>query len=313
MKVVFLGLGKMGQAVAGRLVGADCDLTVWNRSAAATEALARAGAKVAKSAPGAVAEAEVVFSMLNDDASLETLVLGGKDANGERVDDGFLKAMKPGAVHVSLSTISVKLSKSLAQEHREVGSEFVASPVFGRPNVAEEGKLWLAVGGRETAVTRVRPLLEAISRGMTIVSDEPWRAHALKIGGNFLITAMIESVSEALVFAEAQGIDPALFLETVNTALFRSPFYEAYGKVMLNPPEVVGATISLGKKDMELFREAGWEAGLLTPLADRFASDLTAAGEAGLKDHDWAAGLYQLAKNMKHLEQPVLISIQHPG
>ena len=97
---------------------------------------------------------------------------------------------------------------------------------------------------------------------MTVVSDEPWRAHALKIGGNFLITAMIESLSEAMVFAEAHGIDPTLFIETVNAALFRSPFYEAYGKVMLNPPERPGATIALGGKDMGLFREAARSVGL---------------------------------------------------
>jgi 3-hydroxyisobutyrate dehydrogenase-like beta-hydroxyacid dehydrogenase len=305
MKVAFLGLGKMGRAVAERLIGASPELTVWNRTASAAGPLTAAGAKVAKTAAEAAAEAEVVFSMLNDDAAVEGVVLGGKNADGERAYDGILKALRPGAVHVSLSTISVKLSRLLTREHYGSGSEFVASPVFGRPNVAAEGKLWLAVGGKDAALARVRPLLETISRGMTVVSDEPWRAHALKIGGNFLITAMIESVSEALVFAEAQGIDPALFLETVNTALFRSPFYEAYGKVMLNPPEEPGATISLGKKDMELFREASWEAGLLTPLADRFASDLQAAGEAGLKDSDWAAGLYQFARSAKHLEQPV--------
>ena len=242
--------------------------------------------------------------MLNDDVSLERVVLGGRETDDEKAGVGILKAMQPGAVHVSLSTISVKLSRRLTQAHHESGSEFVAAPVFGRPNVAAEGKLWLAVGGNESVVARVHPLLEAISRGITVVSEEPWRAHALKIGGNFLITAMIESLSEAMVFADGHGIDPALFLETVNSALFRSPFYEAYGKVMLNPPAEPGATISLGKKDMELFREAAWEAGLLTPLADRFASDLKAAGEAGLKDQDWAAGLYQFARNSKRLEKP---------
>jgi 3-hydroxyisobutyrate dehydrogenase-like beta-hydroxyacid dehydrogenase len=196
-----------------------------------------------------------------------------------------------------LSTISVKLSQRLTAEHARAGSVFVAAPVFGRPNVAAEGKLWIVVGGKDEAVSQVRPLLETISRGLTIVSEEPWRAHALKIGGNFLITAMIESLSEAMVFAEAQGIDAGLFLDAVNNALFRSPFYEAYGKVMLNPPEHPGATIALGIKDMGLFRSAADGAGMRTPLADHFAADLETAAEAGLKGQDWAAGLYQLARN----------------
>ena len=302
MKVAFLGLGKMGAAVAIRLLEVNPELTVWNRTSSAALPLAAAGAKIAATAAEAVVEADVVFSMLNDDVSVERVVLGGREIDGEQAGVGILKAMRYGAVHVSLSTISVKLSRRLTQEHRESGTSFVASPVFGRPNVAAEGKLWLAVGGAESDVARVRPLLETMSRGMTVISEEPWRAHALKIGGNFLITAMIESLSEAMVFADGHGIEPALFLETVNSALFRSPFYETYGKVMLHPPAEPGATIGLGSKDMDLFREAAWQAGLLTPLADRFASDLKAAGEAGLKDQDWAAGLYQFAQNSKRLE-----------
>jgi 3-hydroxyisobutyrate dehydrogenase-like beta-hydroxyacid dehydrogenase len=291
MKVAFLGLGNMGASVARLLLKAGHELTVWNRSPDKAQALAAEGAAVAESSQAAVKAAEVVFTMLNDDKAVEAVVL---ESDGQ---EGFLKALEPGAIHVSLSTISVRLSRELTARHAESGSGFVAAPVFGRPNVAVEGKLWIAVGGKSAAVNRVRPLLEQISRGITEVSDEPWRAHALKIGGNFLITAMIESLSEAMVFAEAEGIDPGLFAETVNAALFRSPFYEAYSKVMLNPPEHPGATISLGAKDMGLFRQAAEDAGLETPLADHFARDLATAAEAGLKDRDWAAGLYQLARN----------------
>jgi 3-hydroxyisobutyrate dehydrogenase-like beta-hydroxyacid dehydrogenase len=289
MKIAFLGLGNMGLPVAKLLLKAGQEMTVWNRSAERARDLARAGAATAERAADAVKDAEVVFTMLNDDGAVESVVLGGAD--------GVLRSLKPGAVHVSLSTISVALSRRLTDAHTQAGSEFVAAPVFGRPNVAAEGKLWIVVAGKESAVAVVRPLLEQMSRGLTLVSDEPWRAHALKIGGNFLITAMIESLSEAMVYAEAQNIDPGLFLDTVNNALFRSPFYEAYGKVMLNPPEQPGATIALGAKDMGLFRQAAGDAGIQAPLADHFAADLARAAEAGLKDRDWAAGLYQLARN----------------
>jgi 3-hydroxyisobutyrate dehydrogenase-like beta-hydroxyacid dehydrogenase len=295
MKLAFLGLGKMGGAIAARLLDSGCDLTVWNRTASASAPLAGKGATVAASPVEAVRQADIVFTMLNDDASVEALVFG------EHGGSGILSALQPGSIHVSLSTISVKLSRRLTAEHAQAGGEFVAAPVFGRPNVAAEGKLWIVGGGGEAAVARLRPLLESVSRGLTIVSDEPWRAHALKIGGNFLITAMIESLSEAMVFADAHGIDPRVFVETVNSALFRSPFYEAYGNVMLNPPEQPGATINLGAKDMALFRAAAREAGVQTPLADEFAGDLSAAAEAGLQDRDWAAGLYQLAQSANRM------------
>jgi 3-hydroxyisobutyrate dehydrogenase-like beta-hydroxyacid dehydrogenase len=291
MKIAFLGLGAMGSAIAPHLLKQGRGVTVWNRTAEKAQMLGAKGAKVADHAADAVRDAEIVFSMLNDDAAVEEIILGSEG------NPGILHAMQPSAIHVSLSTISVKLSRRLTTEHARAGSGFVAAPVFGRPNVAAEGKLWIVIAGKEAAVSRIRPLLEAASRGLTVVSEEPWRAHALKIGGNFLITAMIESVSEAMVFAEAHGLDPGLFIETVNNALFRSPFYEAYSKVMLNPPAQPGATIAIGTKDMRLFREAAGDVGIQTPLADRYASDLNRSSEAGLKDRDWAAGLYELARS----------------
>ena len=128
--------------------------------------------------------------------------------------------------------------------------------MFGRPNVAEEGKLWIVVAGADGSRRTARPLLEPLSRGISVVGKEPRQAHAVKLGGNFLISAMIHSLGEAFVYAEAQGIEPEVFLETVNSALFQSPFYAAYGKVMLHPPEQPGATIDLGAKDLRLLREA---------------------------------------------------------
>ena len=109
-------------------------------------------------------------------------------------------------------------------EHRNRGQRFVAAPVFGRPNVAADGKLWIALAGEDAAIEIVRPLLASISRGYTVVGSEPKQAHALKLGGNFMITAMVQALSEAFVFADAQGIEPKVFLETVNSALFQSPF-----------------------------------------------------------------------------------------
>jgi 3-hydroxyisobutyrate dehydrogenase-like beta-hydroxyacid dehydrogenase len=291
VKIAFLGLGNMGAPAARLLLRSGQELTVWNRTASKARELAAEGAVAEENADQAAKRAEIVFTMLNDDAAVEAVLFGDAE------HAGILKSFKPNTIHVSLSTISVPLSKRLTAEHEKAGCEFVAAPVFGRPNVAAEGRLWIVVAGKQSAVAAVRPMLEQLSRGISVISNEPWRAHALKIGGNFLITAMIESLSEAMVFAEAEGIQPELFLETVNNALFRSPFYEAYGKVMLHPPEQPGATIALGAKDMSLFRQAAGEAGAETPLADHFAADLAKAAEAGLKDADWAAGLYQLSRS----------------
>jgi 3-hydroxyisobutyrate dehydrogenase-like beta-hydroxyacid dehydrogenase len=147
-------------------------------------------------------------------------------------------------------------------------------------------------------VSKVQPLLESFSRVVTVVGEKPSAAHALKIGGNFLITAMIASLSESFVFAEALGVEPRIFLEVVNGGLFRSPFYESYGKLMLNPPEKPGGTIGLGEKDMRLFQEAAEGAKVKTPLAAVFKAHLDRAMEKGMKDEDWAGGYYKLTREV---------------
>lgn len=280
----------MGSAIASHLLKNGHELTAWNRTTSHIAPLVEQGAVAASTPAEAVKQSEVIFSMLMDDRALEEVVIG----------NNVIEAMPEGAIHVCLSTISVELSQQLTVEHSARKRIFVASPVFGRPNVAADGKLWTVVAGKPEAVEKIYPLLETFSRGITIVGEKPYKAHAMKIGGNFLITAMIASLSEGFVYAESQSIDPALYAEVVNSALFRSPFYEAYSKVMLNPPEIPGATIAIGEKDMRFFQEAASATNTRTPLADHFLEQLREAGEAGLRDSDWAAGYYQFVRSISH-------------
>ena len=287
-----MGLGKMGSVMALRLLNAGHPLTVWNRTPERAESLLAAGATLAATAADAAREADVVLTMLFDDAAHEEILFGAK---ADR-PDGVLAALKPGALHIALSTISVALSERLTAEHAKRGQLFVAAPVFGRPNVAEQGRLWIVVAGAEDAVALARPLLEPMARGISVIGTEPSQAHALKLGGNFLISAMIHSLSEAFVYAKAQGIDAEVFLDTVNSALFQSPFFTAYGKVMLHPPSEPGATIDLGAKDLRLLREAAAERGTTLSLADNLAKVFAEAQRSGLAGEDWAVGQYRMAE-----------------
>ena len=185
--------------------------------------------------------------MLGDDEATESVVFN---------DDGMLAALPENAIHVALSTISVGLSDRLESSHSEAGQHYIAAPVFGRPNVAAQGNLWLLAAGDTATIERVRLLLATMGRGLTIIGKKPSQANAAKLAGNMLITSMIQSLSETFVFASAQGLDPELFLKTVNEALFQSPFYMNYGRVLLHPPEQPGATVELGAKDTRLLREA---------------------------------------------------------
>jgi 3-hydroxyisobutyrate dehydrogenase-like beta-hydroxyacid dehydrogenase len=156
--------------------------------------------------------------------------------------------------------------------------------------------LWIVAAGAESAIAVARPLLAPLSRGMSVIGSEPHQAHALKLGGNFLISAMIHSLGESFVYAAGQGIDPEVFLETVNSALFQSPFYAAYGKVMLHPPKQPGATIDLGAKDLRLLREAAAARHTTLSLADSLAEIFALAQQSGLAGEDWAVGQYRMAQ-----------------
>jgi 3-hydroxyisobutyrate dehydrogenase-like beta-hydroxyacid dehydrogenase len=293
MKIAFLGLGKMGSPMARRLLEAGHQLTVWNRTPARTEMLVSQGAVVAATPAETARTADAVLTMLFDDAANEEVLFGPAGDPSA----GVLAALNPGALHIAFSTISVALSERLTIEHQTRSQRFVAAPVFGRPNVAEEGRLWIVAAGEESAIATARPLLEPLSRGISVIGPEPRQAHALKLGGNFLISAMIHSLGESFVYAAAQGIDPAIFLETVNSALFQSPFYAAYGNVMLNPPEHPGATVDLGAKDLRLLREAATASHTSLSLADTLAEIFAEIQQSGSGSEDWAVGQYRMAQN----------------
>jgi 3-hydroxyisobutyrate dehydrogenase-like beta-hydroxyacid dehydrogenase len=287
MKIGFLGLGKMGTPMALRLLAAGHELSVWNRTEGRTKPLIREGAIAAATPAEAELGADAVITMLFDDAAYEEVLFGA---------NGLIDALDPGALHIACSTISVALSERLTAEHARRGIDFVAAPVFGRPNVAEEGRLWTVAAGTDAAVERARPFLEPFSRGISVVGAEPRMAHAVKLGGNLLIGAMIHSLSEALVYAEGQGIDPETFAGTINNALFQSPLYAAYAQVMLHPPERAGGTVELGAKDVRLLREAAASRATQLSLADALADILAAARKAGMGDEDWAVGQYRMAQ-----------------
>jgi 3-hydroxyisobutyrate dehydrogenase-like beta-hydroxyacid dehydrogenase len=294
MRISFLGLGKMGAPMARRLLAAGHEVTVWNRTPARAEALKAEGAQVASTAAGAAQAAEVVMTMLLDDEAHEEVLFG---------PEGVIQALPPDTLHISHSTISVVLSERLTAEHARHNQQFIAAPVFGRPNVAEEGRLWIVAAGSKPALIKARPLFSALARGVSVVGSEPREAHAVKLGGNFLISAMIHSLAESFVYAEAQGIQPEAFLDTINSALFQSPFYASYGQVMLHPPKTPGATIELGAKDLRLLREAAASRDTGLSLADTLADFFSQAGEAGLGAEDWAVGQYRMAQRRGALDK----------
>jgi len=292
MKVGFIGLGAMGSAMASNLLAAGHTVTVWNRTEAATAPLVSLGAKLARTADRA-AQGEVLCSMLaNDQAVRETIL-----------DSGLLDAMDAGTVHVNHSTISIALAKQLAQEHVKRGLEYVAAPVFGRPDVAAAGKLNMLIAGKPSALQKVSPLLEAMTAKLWPMGDAPERANVVKIAGNFMLATAIESMAEASALTRAYDISAADFLDVMTNTLFASPAYQGYGKAIAEQRfKPAGMKLPLGLKDVELALTAGSNAHVPLPLAGVVRDSLLEALAAGDEDVDWSA-VALVAARRAHLDE----------
>jgi 3-hydroxyisobutyrate dehydrogenase-like beta-hydroxyacid dehydrogenase len=292
MKVGFIGLGAMGSAMAGNLLAAGHTLTVWNRSGAATEPLASLGAKVAKTADRA-AQGEVLCSMLANDQAVREVFLDG----------GLLDAMDRGTVHVNHATISVALAQELAAEHEKRGLEYVAAPVFGRPDIAAAAKLNILVAGKPAAIERVRPLLEAMGSRLWPLGEAPERANVAKIAGNFMLASAIESMAEATALTRAYGVSAADFLEVMTNTLFASPAYQGYGRLIAEQRfKPAGFALPLGYKDVGLALAAGEAQRVPLPFAGVLRDAMLEALAAGDAELDWSA-LALVAARRAHLDE----------
>jgi 3-hydroxyisobutyrate dehydrogenase-like beta-hydroxyacid dehydrogenase len=280
MRVGFVGLGNMGRGVAANLLKAGHALTVYNRTPTKADELVAEGAKLAKT-PSEAARGDVVITMLADDAAVEEVVLGA---------DGVLSGLKPGCIHISMSTISVALAERLASVHGEAGQRFVAAPVFGRPDAAAAGELFIVTAGEAKTVQACQPLFDAIGQRTFVIADEPPKANLVKLSGNFLIAAVIETLGEAFALVSKAGIDRARYLNILTNTLFDAPVYKTYGGIIAEerytPP---GFKAGLGFKDIHLALLAAEELRVPMPVAsllrDRFLT-LVATGSADL---DWSA------------------------
>ncbi|MBN8715050.1 MAG: NAD(P)-dependent oxidoreductase [Xanthomonadales bacterium] len=292
MKVGFIGLGAMGSAMAGNLLAAGYALTVWNRSEATTRPLAAQGARVARSADRA-AQGEVLCSMLADDRAVREVFLEG----------GVLDAMVKGSVHVNHATISVALAKELAEAHAAHGVDYIAAPVFGRPDIAAAAKLNILVAGSAAAVGRVRPLLEAMGSRLWPLAEAPERANVAKIAGNFMLATAIESMAEATALTRAHGVSAADFLDVMTNTLFAAPAYQGYGELIAGQRfKPAGFTLPLGLKDVELALTAGSAAHVPLPFAGVLRDSLLEALAAGDAELDWSS-LALVAARRAHLDE----------
>ncbi|WP_042877146.1 NAD(P)-dependent oxidoreductase [Cupriavidus necator] len=181
MQIGFVGLGAVGAAMAMNLVESGYKVQVYNRNPARSEPLRKVGATVGSSPAQAAYLADVVFSMVADDAALKAVALG---------ETGILETLKPGGVHISVSTIGVDTAQELTARHREAGSGLVSATVFGRPDAAAARKLFIMAVGADKHLKVAVPLLEQFGQSVGIVGADPSQANLVKLIGNFVLSVI---------------------------------------------------------------------------------------------------------------------------
>jgi len=280
MKVGFIGLGKMGQGMTRRILGGGHDLLVYNRTREKAADLAAAGATVASSIADACRGREVVITMVSDDAAVKEVTLG---------TGGVRDSLIPGAVHLCMGTHSVAAIQGLVAAHAQANQNMVCAPVLGRPDAAAAGQLGIVAGGPGEAVKTCEPLFQVIGRRTFEAGEKHEGAAAIKLSNNFVLGAAIEAMGEAFSLVRKYGVVPQVLFDVMTDALFASPAYKIYGKIIVDESyDKAGFKTLQGLKDLNLVLAAADQVRVPMPSANNVRDRLLGAIAHGDGDKDWA-------------------------
>jgi 3-hydroxyisobutyrate dehydrogenase-like beta-hydroxyacid dehydrogenase len=287
LQIGIIGLGNMGTPIAFNLLRAGFSLHVYNRSAGKANDLVAAGAKFCET-PELLAQAsDIVVTMVSDDAVLT------------EITDKLLPALRPGAIHLSMSTVSPVTSTQLATRHSERGQLYLSSPVMGRPPAAEARQLFVLLSGAAEAKVRVAPVLEAIGQRTFDFGTDVAVAHTVKVTLNFMIFSIVELLSEVMLMAEKTGINKSTLLDTITGTIFGAPVFKNYGNLVLQEQDNTnGFATRLALKDLKLAEDAAGRAGIQLPLAAIIHSHFESFIASGGGEKDVSLLISHLRKNL---------------
>lgn len=281
----WVGIGRMGYAMAERLAKAGCDLTVYNRTAAKAEPLAKHGAKIA-GRPADLAGCDVVFTMVSTGKDVKE-VLEGKDGV-------FAGSGKPKVV-VDSTSISIEDSAAIRTSLAARGVKLLAAPVSGNAKVIKAGKLTYCISGPVEAYEVARPYLDAIGAGVSYVGDGEL-ARIAKIAHNVFLAVTIQSLAEITILAQKAGMSRAAFLDFLNKSVMGSTFTKYKTPALVNLDMSVTFTPALLRKDVDLGLDAGRELDVPMPLTSLTRDLVQALIGNGYGAEDFAALIKQQAK-----------------
>jgi 3-hydroxyisobutyrate dehydrogenase-like beta-hydroxyacid dehydrogenase len=278
----WLGTGRMGSAMAGRLIAAGYNVTVWNRTRSKTEELAAAGAQVADTIAD-LARVDVVFVMVSTPKDLQEVVLG---------PGGLLSAERHPRVIVDCSTVNTETSAEVRREAVARGAQFLAAPISGNPHVVAEGRSVLMASGPRATYETVQPYLQAIGKAAIYMGAEE-QARLVKVCHNLYLGLIAQSLAEVTTLAEKSGVPRAAFLELLNTTSLATEWVQRRTPDMLSLDWTPTFTTELLRKDFDLGLAAARQQEVPLPLASSVHQLIQAAIGRGFRDQDFLS-LFQV-------------------
>jgi 3-hydroxyisobutyrate dehydrogenase-like beta-hydroxyacid dehydrogenase len=283
-EIGFVGLGHMGTAMAANLAASGRRVIACVRRPDRIGQLEALGLRPTTDI-GDLLDCELVISMLPDDAAVHQVVFGRSDDNL----DGLAAGLMPGAIHLSMSTISTTAASLLASEHARRGQAYVAAPVFGNPDAAKARQLFIVAAGASADVERCRPILDALGQRTFVIGTDPQDANLFKLLGNMMSATALEMLGEVVAVVRKRGLDPKPFIELVTSTMFGGRAHKIYGDKIARQDYAAGFVLPLVLKDVRLALAEAEKAGVPMPSVSVVRDRLITGIARGYGEFDWTA------------------------
>jgi 3-hydroxyisobutyrate dehydrogenase-like beta-hydroxyacid dehydrogenase len=285
-RIGFVGLGRMGRVMAANLAAGGRRVTAYIRHPEGTEELAALGLHPSLDIED-LFECDIVISMLPDDAAVHNIVFGRNDELGL---DGLAANLMPGAMHVSMSTISTAAAGRFAREHKRCNQHYIAAPVFGNPDAAKARELFIIAAGEAEQVDRARPIFDLLGQQTFYVGADPASANLVKLAGNVMTATALEMLGEVLSLVRKRGLDAEMFLNILTSTLFGGRVHKIYGaKIAAQRYAASGFVFPLALKDVRLALAEAEAASVPMPSVSVVRDRLITGIARGYADLDWSA------------------------
>jgi 3-hydroxyisobutyrate dehydrogenase-like beta-hydroxyacid dehydrogenase len=285
-RIGFVGLGRMGSVMAANLAAGGCKVTAYIRRPDRAEELAALGLQPSLEIED-LFECDIVISMLPDDAAVHDIVFGRRDQLGL---DGLASSLMPGAMHLSMSTISTEAAARFASEHKRCNQHYVAAPVFGNPDAAKARELFIIAAGEPDQVARIQPILDLLGQRTFYVGADPASANLVKLAGNVMTATALEMLGEVLSLVRKRGLDAQMFLDILTSTMFGGRVHRIYGaKIAAQRYAASGFIFPLALKDVRLALAEAEAASVPMPSVSVVRDRLITGMARGYAELDWSA------------------------